>query len=330
MNSLQIPTSPQKSILASVAGLQIPPPAPANPPRLIYVTDRFQKFQNNLLLTDAQVIDGRKKFAGVVACLNQAYYGHRSETANAFYIGSWAKDTAIRPPRDVDLYFLLPTEVYYRFEAYAPGFNKQSALLQEVKRKLLGAYTKSDIRGDGPVVLAGFTTYDVEIVPAFLLNAEDRSYFVCDTKNGGKYKTTKPLHEVDATVAADVRNNGNVRRLIRMLKCWQAYCSVPIKSFCLELLAIEFLDQWPYNEYGYFFYDWMLRDFYKWLLTKVNTVVIAPGSLAILWLGDAWKTRAESAYDRASKACDFEDANDMENAGDQWQKIFGNYIPIYL
>jgi Second Messenger Oligonucleotide or Dinucleotide Synthetase domain len=298
-------------------------------PQWIHVVDRFSRFLDNLELTAAQVQDGATKYKGVVSCLNAAYYSHNSDTANAFLIGSWAKRTRIRPPRDVDLYFILPPEVYHRFDSYPNGVNKQSALLQEVKGKLLAKYWSSSIKGDGPVVLASFESYNVEIVPAFALS-EAGSYWVYDTKNGGKYVTTKPLHEVDAICEADARNNQNVRRLIRMLKAWQAWCTVPIKSFYLELLAIEFLDQWHWRQQSYFFYDWMCRDFFAWMINKANSFVLAPGTYEILWLGENWKSRADGAYARAVKACDFERANEMLDSGDEWQKIFGTDIPRYV
>jgi hypothetical protein len=292
-----------------------------------HVIDRFKGFQANLALTDRQRQDGITKFKGLVSCLNLAYRGHNSQTENAFLIGSWAKDTCIRPPRDVDLYYVLPNEVYARYERYAPGANKQSALLQEVKAKLLASYTTSVIRGDGPIVLADFHGSTVELAPAFLWNPVERSYIVCDTKSGGKYLKTMPFDEIDAVNFADERCNKNARPLIRMLKCWQANCNVDIKSFYLELLAIEFLGQWAYNGGGTYYYDWMCRDFFQWMISKVNGLLLAPGTYDILWLGDAWKTRAESACARAVKACDFERDNHMLAAGDEWQKIFGTDIP---
>ncbi|MFY9330038.1 MAG: hypothetical protein WAO76_18770 [Georgfuchsia sp.] len=319
---------PQFTLLSGLASFGAAP-APATAPTWIYVTQRFQAFLGNLDLTPLQLADGVTKIRGVVSCLNTAYYGHNSDTANAFVIGSWAKGTRIRPPRDIDLYFLLPPAVYNRFQAYASNVNKQTALLQEVKSKLLGSNPLSRIKGDGPVVLADFASFSVEVVPAFALT-EDRAYWVCDTKNGGSYKKTMPLHEVDEIEAADIRYDANVRRLIRMLKCWQAWCMVPIKSFNLELLAIEFVDQWAHKHQGYFYYDWMCRDFFGWIITKANTHLWAPGTFDMLWLGDGWKSQAESAYRRAVKACDFERANDMMNAGDEWQKIFGLDIPKWL
>jgi hypothetical protein len=244
---------------------------------------RFQAFLSNLKLTANQRTDGEKKFAGVVSCLNTAYYGHNSSTDNAFFIGSWAKDTHVRPPRDVDLYFVLPPAVHARFEGHASGVNKQSALLQEVKSKLLATYSASEIRGDGPVVLAGFRSYDLEIVPAFKLQ-EDRAYWVCDTKNGGSYMKTKPLHEVDHIQDADGQTAGNARNLIRMLKAWQSNCSVPIKSFYLELLAIDFLNQSAWKNNSLLYYDWICRDFFAWMIGKAGSFVIAPGTYDILWL----------------------------------------------
>lgn len=304
--------------------------APTKASQWVYVTKRFQTFQDNLALTAKQITDGETKYKGVVACLNAAYWGHNSQTLNSFFIGSWAKQTSIRPPRDVDLYFLLPYAVYKRFEAYGACANKQSALLQEVKSKLLATYPRSLIKGDGPVVIAGFDSYNVEIVPAFAFDHAERSYYVCNTNNGGSYKKTMPQQEVDAINAADSRNNSNVRRLVRMLKCWQMWCSVPMKSFHLELLAVEFLDQWAYRQQSYFFHDWMCRDFFAWMITKANSFVLAPGTHEIMWLGEGWKSRAESALSRAVKACDYERVNDMANAGDQWQRVFGPEIPKYV
>ena len=95
--------------------------------------------------------------------------------------------------------------------------------------------------GDGQAVLVRFETYNVEVVPAFELT--NGRYWICNTRNGGSYKETNPWAEVSYIDAVDQANNRNLRPLIRMLKAWQGYCSVPIKSFQLELLAAYFLGQ---------------------------------------------------------------------------------------
>lgn len=322
MSGLLSPISPQTDLARALMALLSPPPYA--PPGWIAVTQRFQQFHQNLLLSPLQVADGQTKRAGVVNCLNRAYYGTISETDNSFFIGSWGKGTAIRPPRDVDVYFLLPAAVYNRFQAYT--WARQSALLQEVKDRLAITYPNTNMSGDGQVVVVNFGSYSVEVVPAFALTTQGR-YWICDTNNGGSYKETAPWAEVNHLEAVDSANARNLRPLIRMLKAWQACCSVPIKSFHLELVASEFIAQSAWRLNNWFYFDWIMRDFFAFLYNRANGIVVRPGIFEIISLGDAWKSRAESAYNRALKACAYERDNRIAEAGDEWQKIFGIDIP---
>ena len=239
-------------------------------------------------------------------------------------VGSWGKSTQIRPPRDIDVLFTLPPSVYERYE-HVYG-NKQSQLLQEVKNVLLKKYSTTKMRADGQVVLVPFLSYSVEVVPAFVLT--NGKYWICNTNGGGKYETTDPTSEIEQIKSSSNLTNGNTRNLIRMMKCWQGNCNVPLKSFCLELLVVDFLSSYGYKDKGTTFYDWMTRDFFKFLLGKVNGWVIIPGTYKFIDLGDTWKSKAESAYNRASKATQYEADNMPYTAGEEWQKIFGNYIPV--
>ncbi len=107
----------------------------------------------------------------------------------------------------------------------------------------------------------------------------------------------------------------------------QLGCNVPLKSFYLELLAVDFLRQSEWKMKDYYYYDWIMRDFFKYLKTKENGYIFAPGTYEALYLGDEWKSRCDSAYDRALKACDYEHDDYINLAGLEWQKIFGNQIP---
>lgn len=287
------------------------------------VSDRFDRFLSNLMLTQLQWDDGVSKHSGVRTCLNLHYYNRASGSANSMLVGSWGKDTEIRPPRDIDVLFSLPWSVYYRFES-KPG-NKQSQLLQEVRRVLQATYSSTRMRGDGQVVVVPFASYPVEVLPAFELT--NGRYYICDTNGGGHYKTIDPDAEIAAVRNSNSSSNGNTRDLIRMLKRWQDYCSVPLRSFCLELLAIDFVAQWQYRGQSRVYYDWMVRDFFVWVIGKASTYVFVPGTYEVIALGDAWKSRAESARDRAKKACKYEADGLPYHAGEEWQKIFGTDIP---
>src|SRR3546814_3428727 len=68
----------------------------------------------------------------------------------------------------------------------------------------------------------------------------------------------------------------------------------------------EFLQQSFWRQEGYFYYDFLLRDFFRYLLGRSNGYVFAPGTSKLIALGDAWYSRCESARDRAIKACEYE------------------------
>ncbi len=307
-------------LLAQISGLQANSASSG-----IMVGARFDRLLENLRLTQDQRDDGITKHSGVRSCLNQHYWGTSSGSANSLLVGSWGKSSEIRPPRDIDVMFVLPQEVYERFQT-RPG-NRQSQLLQEVKSVLARTYINTDMSGDGQVIVVRFISYGVEIVPAFELTTG--RYWICDTNNGGRYKTIDPVAEINGVKESNTATNGNTRDLIRMTKRWQDYCSVPLKSFVIELLAIDFLRTWEHRGKSTTYHDWMTRDFFRWLKDKsAYSFVTVPGTYETIYLGDAWKSKAESACTRAEKACDYEAGNKPFAAGEEWQKIFGTFIPI--
>ena len=239
-------------------------------------------------------------------------------------IGSWGKFTTVRPPRDIDILFLLPPDVYWRYEKRTN--NRQSQLLQEVKGVLTQTYSQTTMRGDGQVVVVPFASVDVEVAPGFRFS--DGSIGVCDTSGQGQYKTSTAEAEANDLAAWDTACNGNALALVRIMKQWQDECNVPMKSFHLERLAIEFLRGWPYRQRDLFWYDWMVRDFFAFLIGRANGFFFMPVTYEIIFLGDEWLSRAKTAYNNAAKACNYEYWNLEPWAGQEWQKIFGNMIPV--
>jgi hypothetical protein len=288
----------------------------------VEVGTRFNTLLGNLSLTYDQEQDGITKHRGVRNCLNNWYYDLNNDTANSMLVGSWGKDTRMRPPRDIDVLFVLPNEVYHRFQGRAG--NKQSALLQEVKAVLERKYRTTSIRGDGPVIVIPFTTYAVELVPGFRTTGS--SFLIPITAGGGRYKSFEPDAEIAHIKTSNDASNGNTRHLVKMMKCWQNVCNVPLKSFLIELLAGEFIARWDHRGKSTVYYDWMTRDFFAYIQYRANGSVSVPGTYESLPLGSAWLSRAQSAHGRALKAIEYESKYPYL-AGDEWQKIFGPYIP---
>ena len=287
-----------------------------------FVRRRFRSLRANLQLTSDQIEDGKTKYRGVVAALNRAYWDSPSEVTHHELVGSWSKGTPVRPPRDVDFIFELPVAVYHRFEQRTG--NKQSQLLQEVKDILLRTYPQTSMRGDGQVVVVPFNTYGIEVAPGFAL--QEGGYWICDADNGGRYKWVHPAAELTAFNTTDVRFNGNVRKFSQMFKQWQRYCNVPIKSFQIEAIVKEALTTAHYGGNDEYWFDWLVRDVFAHMKWRANGSFIMPMTGEVILLGDAWLSRAESAYDRAVKACEYEFDNNDQAAGEEWQKIFGTMI----
>jgi hypothetical protein len=77
-----------------------------------------------------------------------------------------------------------------------------------------------------------------------------------DHQGWGSYKTFDPDAELKNVSDSNGKTNNNTRDLIRMMKCWQSNCSVPLKSFTLELTSVNFLAQWQYAGKSKVYYDW--------------------------------------------------------------------------
>lgn len=221
--------------------------------------------------------------------------------------------------------FVLPYEAYQRFQTRVG--NKQSQLLQEVKDTIALDYYDTDMRGDGQVVMVKFANgHGVEVVPAFLL--QNGKYWICNTKGIGSYKEIDPKAEIAAIETSDVTSSRTTRELVRMLKRWQFNCNVGdyLKSFQIELLVIEFVKTVTYSLTTRALYDYVVRDFFKYLTEQAHSYVIVPGTWEFIWLGDDWLSWAQTAHDRAAKASECECAEWHALAGAEWQKIFGTDI----
>jgi hypothetical protein len=184
------------------------------------------------------------------------------------------------------------------------------------------------MRGDGQVISIPFNTIPVELSPGF--RCHDGTIIICDTNNGGRYKTSTAEIEERELIASDLKWNGNTRALAQMLKQWQREQNAPLKSFVLERLALHFLAQWSHSHQDVFYYDWMIRDFFAWLLQYVNgTITITmPTTREVIPLGSEWQVRAQRAHTNAVSACEHEYGNRGALAGEDWQKIFGAEIPV--
>ena len=275
------------------------------------IQEQFNKFYDNIKLTSSQRDDAKKKYTGVCKKLHSYYYPSiKYDGTTKLLIGSYGKKTNIRPPRDVDVLFIMPEE---KFEQYDDNkSNGQSQLLQDIKNILADKYTTTDkIKGWGKVVLIEFTdgTHNVELLPAW--ENKNTTFEVPNTKDGGSWETWNPRSEIQAIKDSD-NETGKTKALIRMIKKWSENCSAKLSSYEIENKILDFHSSYDVKNKDY---SKIVTEFFKFFLDDTND-------------DDNLKSHLNTAYKRSEKACAFEDDEKLDDATDEWKKIFGDDFPL--
>ncbi|MBO8131845.1 MAG: hypothetical protein H0Z29_10100 [Candidatus Marinimicrobia bacterium] len=117
------------------------------------IQKQFEQFYENIKLTSSQREDAKRKYNGVCKKLHDHYYPDNEYNGSTkLLIGSYGKHTNIRPPRDVDVLFIMPDDKFDRYDDNES--NSQSQLLQDIKRILSEKYSTTEkIKGWGKVEL---------------------------------------------------------------------------------------------------------------------------------------------------------------------------------
>jgi hypothetical protein len=249
-----------------------------------------------------------------------------SETDHSLYAGSYGRGTAIRGFSDLDMIFVLPTNLYFKYNNYL--YNGQSALLQAVKNSIIKKYPQTAISGDGQVVVVNFSDgMKFEVVPCF--PKDDGSFTYADSNNGGKWKTTNPKPEIKAIRVRDLLCNGNLKQLCRMARAWKNNWYVPMGGLLIDTLAYNFINYWEYRKKSYFWYDWMSRDFFFYLANQDRNQIYwkAAGSQQYVWRKGLFEYTAKRCYNLAQEAIDYESRGMKWSARGKWREIYGKFYP---
>lgn len=258
--------------------------------------------------------------------LNQDFRGIDSSIRYSRYVGSYGRGTAIKGFSDVDLLIELPYQIYVQYNNYIG--NGQSALLQAVKNSIKKTFPITVIGGDGQVVVVQFSDGMIfEVLPAFI-NEGGESYIYPDSNGGGSWKICKPLSEIAAINELNNKYNKNVKDLVRIMKAWRKENNVQISGMLLETLVMNFLDGYGYNDKSYTYFDWMTKDFLKYLSERDpnQTFWRIRGSGAPVFRTGKFEYKARQGYLNAVEAIE-DDQKYPSIAYRTWRRIFGTYYP---
>ncbi|MCY9848546.1 SMODS domain-containing nucleotidyltransferase [Pectobacterium jejuense] len=286
----------------------------------------FGGFCSNLIVKDDGTISTRCR--NITKRLNTDYWSTTSDTSHSIYVGSYGRNTATQGFSDLDMIFQLPYSEYVRYNNYVG--NGQSELLQSVKKSIEKTYSSTSIRGDGQVILVPFVDgITFEVIPAFI--NKDDSFTYPDANDGGRWRITNPKPEISAMKLRNDVTNRNLVQLCRMARAWKRKWDVPIGGLLIDTLAYQFIENWAYRDKSYLYYDYMSRDFFKWMADQDSDKVYwkAPGSGQYVFGKGLFQYKAKRCYNISLEAIEHETANPKRewSAKQRWREIYGTTFP---
>lgn len=277
----------------------------------------FQDFLSNLKVDNADTITLR--YEEITSCLNKKFRDTNSKTANSLQVGSYGRWTAIKGISDLDMLYIMPKG---KWDDYKDG--KQSQLLNDTKETIKARYPTTEVFVDRLVVCVQYASFHVEVQPVF--EQDDGSFKYPDTYNGSSWKITKPCEEIAAMKDFVAEKNKNLRRLCKMARAWKNKHGIGMGGLLIDTLAHNFLrDTTDYDDKSYLYYDWMSRDFFKYLseLPEQDRYA-ALGSGQHVKIKAKFQKKAKKAYELCLKAIE---AGTEDTANSKWKKVYGRPFP---
>ncbi|QIQ93786.1 SMODS domain-containing nucleotidyltransferase [Streptococcus mutans] len=289
------------------------------------VTRHFKEFEKNLRTSENNVTKINNKVKVITKIINQAYWQNASESLHSLLVGSYGRGTAIHLS-DIDLLVELPREQKERFEQYIG--NGQSALLQDIKDKLLEHYSTSTIKGDGQIVSIEFSD-DIrfEILPAFKISGVDR-YEYPDTNDGGSWKETNPKLEQERLTERDNEHGHAVKKFCRMLRAWNDVNNVGLHGIVIDSIVYNFFESWENSKTSYVFFDFISRDFFSFVVEFIanKEILFSLDGSYTIEIGTI-ESKVKNAFEASKRA--IASGNDNREAEEHWRKIFGKRFPTF-
>lgn len=290
----------------------------------ITIIESFKAFKSNLEITNLQTetVSTRQKTI-------RTSVENGLTVSDSFLSGSYSRKTLIAPLKqaDIDIVVVLDSKYFYNYNGQNGG---QAGLLDLLKRVLKKTYPSTpDISRNGQAVTIQFTDFVVDVVPAF--NRKGGGYLIPNSITQ-TWLSTDPKRHVEIWSESNRNHNADLIPLMKMLKSWNRETSTFLRSFHLETMTLQILNNVTISDFPsgvrYFF------DKGKDYVAKKNPDPAGYGDDVGSYLNTEEKiktavSRFETAYNRALKAEDYARRGYISEAVDMWRLIFGNYFPAY-
>lgn len=253
---------------------------------------------------------------------------NKIDLVDDFLIGSYVKNTQIKPRTDIDVFFVLNSSYWTDDKLDTP--RKVFMLLL---RNLRTTYPASKIRSDGQAVtIQQSNGFKIDVIPAYSFNSNT---YIIPNQHGQTWIQCNPLIHIGYLTDWNKQINGKLKPLIKMVKCWAKVNEVPIKSFHLELLVVEAFKMLTSNalnevssslsratthifQQGCTLID---KPFYDEVGERVD-LYLDKGNLRTM----IWK-KFQIATEHSTRAWHLENKGKHMAANSSWRKLFKFYFP---
>lgn len=272
------------------------------------------------------------------------------------YFGSFARKTKIRPLDDIDIMMGITGagSTYTEFNDYIVINVPETAdklrklcnddntlssvkVLNKFKKSLseISQYEKAEINRNQEAITLKLSSYEwnFDIVPCFFTEPETngRTYYLIPDGNG-KWKKTDPRMDRDRVTKINQYNDGKVLNVIRLMKYWNKRPTMPsMSSYLIENMVLDYYENHAVEDY----IDWDVKNMLEYIRDNIFSPVYDPkdiqGDINTLSFDEKTKikNRADSDYDKAVLAGEFETNKDQKSAISKWIEIFGSEFPEY-
>lgn len=281
------------------------------------VSELFDGLLENLKVDNKTAIASRRD--EIAKSLNKEFRSLDGSTKNQLMVGSYGRGSAIRGISDLDMLYVLPSSSWDSYK----GESGPTNILSRTRKSILARYPNTDVKVDQCVVVVQFQNFKFEVQPVFEKN--DGSFSYPDTYAQG-WKVTKPRDEIEVIRAYDGLTRGNLRNLCKMARAWKNENGIAMGGLLIDTLAYNFFQSTTsYDDVTTITYDYMVRDFFKFLSEEEDHEHYAAlGSGQRVKVKKRFQRRAKKAYELCLEAIEAEGKSTMSK---KWKAVFGKPVP---
>ena len=107
-----------------------------------------------------------------------------------------------------------------------------------------------------------------------------------------------------------------------MSRAWRNKNDVDISGILLDILSYNFISTWEYRDKSYVYYDWMTRDFLKYVSERPTSQYRwqVMGSGRYITCFGSFQSKAKASYEKALEAIN-DETKYPSSANAEWREI---------